>query len=124
MIAYATDHHPPAPVIQVTVANVVNRRLRRTLPALLDTGADITAIPKSFLNVLKLYPIAQLQLEGIDGKSAIVLMYAVRLTIDELVIPRQEIILTGLDFIVVGRDVLNLLNLYLYGPQSTFEIKP
>ncbi|MDQ3247630.1 MAG: aspartyl protease family protein [Chloroflexota bacterium] len=108
----------------MTVTNVVNRRFRRTLPALLDTGADITAIPQSLLTILKLYPIAQLQLEEIDGESTTVLMYAVRLTLGELVIPRQKIILTGLDFAVVGRDVLNLLTLHLYGPQLSFEIKP
>ena len=56
MMAYASEQHPPAPVLQVTVSNVANRRLRRTLPALIDTGADVTALPEFCLSPLKLYP--------------------------------------------------------------------
>jgi len=122
MIAYAHDHHPPAPVLQVTVNNVANRRLRRVLPALIDTGADVTALPEFCLSPLKLYPIAELELEGIAAESKVVLLYAVRLTVEKLVIPRQEVVLVKLDFAVIGRDVLNRFNLHLYGPQLAFEI--
>ena len=122
MIAYASDHHPPAPVLPVTVANVVNRRLRRVLPALIDTGADVTGLPEFCLSPLKLYPIAELQLEGIEANPRVVLLYAVRLTVEELLIPRQEVVLTKLNIVVLGRDVLNRFNLHLYGPQLAFEI--
>lgn len=45
MISYSNDHNPPAPALQVTVANVVNRRLRRVLPALLDTEGVLQPFP-------------------------------------------------------------------------------
>jgi hypothetical protein len=122
MIKYGLDHHPPAPVLQVTISSVTNRRLRQTLPALLDTGADITAIPEYCLSPLKLYPVAQLQIAGIQATRNTVFIYAVRLAVAELVILRQEVILTSLNFAVIGRDVLNRLNLHLYGPQLAFEI--
>ena len=45
-----------------------------------------------------------------------------QLTIADLVIPRLEVVLTGLDFAVVGRDVLNHLYLLINGPELTFDI--
>ena len=80
--------------------------------------------PTFVFRPLKLYPVGKLQLEGIETNRNIVYLYAVRLSIAELTIPRQEVILTKLNFAVLGRDVLNHLNLHLYGPQLAFEINP
>ena len=57
MIAYDTRHNPPAPTVQVTIANVMQRRRHRKAPALLDTGSDITAIPRSLASEIQVYPI-------------------------------------------------------------------
>ncbi len=124
MSVYATTHDPPAPLLDVTVTSVVNRRRRRSLPALLDTGSDITAIPRYLVERLQLYPISRLQLESVEATTSTVFTYAVRLTIGELTIPHLEVILTGLDFVVVGRDVLNRLYLLLNGPEQTFDLQP
>jgi hypothetical protein len=109
-------------MLEVTIGSVINRRLRRTVTALLDTGADITAIPTTCVNLLRLYPIAELQLEGINAGTTRVFLYAVRLVVGDLVVPRHEVIVAGFDFAVIGRDVLNRVNLHLYGPQLAFEI--
>jgi hypothetical protein len=122
MIGYSKNHHPAASVLEVTVSNVVNRRLRRALPALLDTGSDVSALPEFCLSPLKLYPVAEIQLEGIETKRTIVFLYAVRLTLAGILIERQEIVLTKLNFAVIGRDVLNRFDLHLYGPPLAFEI--
>ncbi len=87
MNVYATTHDPPAPLLDVTVTSVVNRRRRRSLPALLDTGSDITAIPRYLVERLQLYPISRLQLESVEANTSTVFTYAVRLTIGELTIP-------------------------------------
>lgn len=63
MTPYDTSFDPPAIVLPVTVASVVHRRPRLEAPALIDTGADITALPESFVERLKLYPIGRLNLE-------------------------------------------------------------
>jgi len=122
MIAYALEHQPPAPMVQITASSVVNRRLRRVLPALLDTGADVTALPEFCLSALKLYPIAELQLEGIEAQRRSVFLYAAQISIAEIVIPRQEIVLSKFKFAVIGRDIINRFNVHLYGPQLAFEI--
>lgn len=122
MIPYDLNFDPPAPILQATVSNVRNRRLHRTFPALLDTGGDITAIPNYCKQSLKLYPIKQMYIEGIHGARTPIYVYAVHFTFAELVVPRLEVILTPLEFIVMGRDLLNRFDIHLYGPQLLFEI--
>jgi predicted aspartyl protease len=122
MIAYDNHHNPPAPVAQATVANAMQKRRRRSAPALLDTGSDITAIPRSLANTLQLYPIGQIRLEDVQAQTLQVLTYAVQLTVAGLIIPRLEVIQTGLDYVVLGRDVLNRLYVLLNGPDTMFEI--
>jgi hypothetical protein len=73
---------------------------------------------------LKLYPIRQLQFEDFQANTSAVFTYKVRFTIAEIVIPQIEVVPTGLDFAVLGRDLLNRFNLCLYGPRLTFEINP
>lgn len=120
MNKYNASFDPPALCMNVTIANTINRRKRRTLNALLDTGADITAIPQEQADLLDLYARNQLQLETIEGTTSIIYTYAVSFTIGELIIPRLEVILTGLDLVIVGRDVLNQLYLHLNGPEQHF----
>ena len=122
MKPYATGFDPPAPVIEITVGNVLNRRLRRTFPALIDTGADVTAIPEICLQALDLYAIAEMQFEDVQANLTDALIYVVKFTINDLVIPRQEVLLTGLEFVLVGRDVLKHFNLHLYGREQKFEL--
>lgn len=122
MTPYDTSHTPPAPMVHVTVASIVRTRRRESAPALLDTGSDITAIPTKFVDALQLYPISRLRLEDVQSKTVPVFTYAVRLTIAGLVIPRLEVILTGLEFVVIGRDVLNRFYLLLNGPDLTFDL--
>lgn len=123
MSSYNASFDPPAPLLEVTIANTANKRRRRSLSALLDTGSDITAIPDSLAQPLQLYPIGQIQLESVEATTTTVLTYAVHLTIGDLSIPRLEVILTGLDFIVVGRDVLNRFYLLLNGPEQNFDLR-
>ena len=122
MIDYNTEYEPPAPILPVTVASTLNRRLRQTWSALIDTGSDVTAVPVETVDRLQLYAIRRLQFEDLHGNTSILFTYKVRLTINDIVIPELEVIPTGLDTAIIGRDVLNRYNLHLYGPHREFEI--
>ncbi len=122
MNAYDLTQSPPAPMLRVTIAQVTNPRRRETLPALLDTGSDMTAIPRRFVAKFQLYSVGRLSFEDVQSETAMFYTYAVRLTIASLRIPRLKVILTGLDFVVVGRDVLNQLYVLLNGPDLTFDV--
>lgn len=123
MNSYDVSLDPPALCVNVIIANPINRRKRRTVKALLDTGADITAIPNEQVELLDLYEIDRLQLETLEGTTSIIYTYAVRFTLGDLIIPRLEVILTGLNMVIIGRDVLNQLYLQLDGPRQQFALQ-
>jgi hypothetical protein len=60
--------------------------------------------------------------EDLHASTSIVFTYKVRLVIVDLVIPQLEVIPTGLNVGVIGRDVLNRFDLHLYGSRLAFEI--
>ncbi|MBU1662567.1 MAG: retroviral-like aspartic protease family protein [Chloroflexi bacterium] len=122
MIAYDNISDPPAPFLPVMLSNISQTQPKKSIPALLDTGSDVTAIPDTMVERLQLTPIGRLQLENVDAETTIVFTYAIQLTIAEVTIPQLEVILTGFDFVVLGRDVLNRFYVLLNGPEFTLEI--
>jgi hypothetical protein len=119
---YGTDFEPPAPVLRVTIAHSRRRHLRRTVLALLDTGSDVTAIPDFLIDELQLEPVGWLRVENLAGVGRRQYTYPIRLQLAELTIPRLEILDSQLDFVVVGRDVLNRFALHLNDPDQTFTV--
>ncbi len=107
---------PPAPILQVTVSRVSRIQAEENRFALLDTGADMTAIPVTLVHRLRLTRVGKLQIEDVNGNAVIKQTYAARLQILGHELPWLEIVLTELDFVVLGRDVLNLLDIRLNGP--------
>ena len=124
MIAYDTTFDPPAPILQVTVANVLNRRWRLTLPAILDTAADITAIPEFVLHQIKAYPVSKIRIEGVDAQSNIIDTYRVQMVVAEQRISRLPVIPVNFEFVVLARDVLNQFVVHLDGPKLIFTFGP
>ena len=123
MIAYDTRYNPPAPTVQVAIANVMQRRRHRKALALLDTGSDITAIPRSLASEIQVYPIGQIRLEDVQAQTQKVLTYAVQLTFADLMIPRLEVILTSLYHVILVAIVLNRLYVLLNCPAAAFDFR-
>ncbi|MBM4461153.1 MAG: hypothetical protein FJ011_25920 [Chloroflexi bacterium] len=122
MIPYDQGFSPPAPVLQVTITNCTQKRRWRTMSALVDTGSDISAVPRELAHTLQLYPVGRLRLEDVQARVTIALTYVVQLTVAGLVIPRLEVILTGLSHVVLGRDALAEFCVLLRGPEQTFDM--
>jgi len=122
MIEYSGRYDPPAPMVQVTLRHILQGRRRATAIGLLDTGSDVTAIPATLVQRLDLYPFSRLRLEDVTGETRTILTYAIHLNIGEKTIPKLEVIQTGLDHVILGRDVLNQLYLSLRGPELTFTL--
>ncbi|MBI3958614.1 MAG: hypothetical protein HY328_07380 [Chloroflexi bacterium] len=123
MINYDTAHDPPAAAVPIRVANPIRRRLRRDVSALLDTGTDITAIPAALESELQLYAVSRIRIENVDASVNFVYTYTVRLEIGPLIVPPIQVILTNLDFAIIGRDILSHLYLLLNGPEQTFDLR-
>ncbi len=123
MINYDLAQNPPAPTLQVTISGARRTFPHRTMPALLDTGGDVTAIPRALVNILSLYTVGRIQIEGVEGALNIFHLYPVKLKLNGITIPRVEVIATDLDIVVVGRDVLNQFYFLLNGPEQTFDLR-
>lgn len=122
IFSYDTSFDPPAAVLDVIVSSAKGTRPRERLHALVDTGADISAIPSRLVNRLDLYAIAQIHLEGVEAQSILYATYAIRLQLLGHTIPRLEVVLTEHPFVILGRDVVNLFDLRLNGPEKQLEV--
>ncbi len=79
-------------------------------------------MPKECLDALQLYAVAEIQFEDVQASTTNTFIYVVKFALGDVVIPRQEIVLTGLEFVIVGRDVLQYFDLHLYGKEQKFEL--
>ncbi len=81
-------------------------------------GADITAIPTFVAETLPLPAVGQIRIEGITGERVVPTFGAVLHLGNEYTTEPTEVILTDLDFVVLGRNVLNKFYLTLDGPEQ------
>ena len=118
MLEYDGTFDPPAPVLRAMVSRSDRTRPRLFTTTLLDTGSDITAIPDNLVSPLDLYPIGRIQLEDVEGRRKIVYTFSIQLQVAGETIPYVEVITTGLDFMVLGRDVKQVGGLQGLGCRS------
>jgi hypothetical protein len=93
------------------------------LSALIDTGADLTAIPEFLDRRLNLYQIGRMAVEDVNGFTEVVDTFVARLIIADHIIPEHKVLITGLDFVVLGRDLLNSFYFLANGPEQTFALQ-
>jgi hypothetical protein len=120
MIHYDNSFDPPAFTLPVILTGVINIRPRARVQALIDTGADLTAIPAYLENRLHLYRYDHLQVEDVYGVKTPAYTYKVRLTVAGYTTKAMEVVLTSLNFVVLGRDWLQDYYLLLNGPEQNF----
>ena|SRR6266566_3247497 len=113
---------PPAPLAIIELRNAATGEILRDVPMLLDTGADVTLLPRGCVNQLQIPsdPSHVYELVAFDGTRTAAI--AVHL----------DLIFLGLTFRglfgiidqpdgILGRNILNHLNLKLNGPALLWE---
>ena len=120
-IAYNSALNPPAPFLSVEISALIGTQAQ-SIPAKIDTGADITAIPTQVIDQLGLTPAGEIKVEGYDGRSSTSYYYDIILQIDRLKLTGLAAIPLHEEYALLGRDVLNQLQLLLDGPALTLEI--
>lgn len=120
---YSHQYYPAAPIVDVTFISAAEQERVGPLTAMIDSGADGTIVPMSYLDEIHAPPTVEMVIRSQWGERRKVLLYLVDVQIGDLLLGGIEVVGDEeSDEIVLGRDVLNRLRLFLDGPGETIEI--
>jgi predicted aspartyl protease len=118
--AYDESRDPPAPVLPLLVAAPGSDEAV-AVSSLVDTGADCTLVPVEIASRLRLPLVDRVPVEGLGGAVRRAPVHAALVRIAGL---RVIVRLVAFDTeAVIGRDLLNRLNLVLDGPGRRLSIR-
>lgn len=120
---YSFRYFPPMPVLQVALSFPDQGQWQRPVTAIVDSGADFTIVPLSTIEPMNLPLVGDANLVSQWQDRRAVHVYQVDMQIGGIVMASVEIAgdPNG-DEIVLGRNVLNDLDLRLNGPSLQLEL--
>lgn len=120
---YSNRFDPSMPVVEVGISLLRQSHPTITVPALIDSGSDASMLPLSVLEGIGAKPIDTVRVRGILGQSFPLDLYSVRLYIGPHRLSSVEIAgAPSEEECLLGRNVLNRLEIVLNGPASTTGI--
>lgn len=120
---YNREYFPPIPVAEVTFITAAESLRAGPFEAVIDTGADGTIVPIDYLNGILASPTVEMTMRSQWGERRRVLLYLVDVQIGEITLPGIEVVGDEQsDEIILGRDVLNRLQILLDGPSTSTAI--
>ncbi len=122
---FSREYFPPAPVISVEITAPGESPSKVQYTALIDTGADGTFVPTRLLEELGVPIIHMTNVRAHMGES----LYRVSIhridfvLFDSIRFPNIEVVADDWgNGIILGRNLLNKLNLHLDGPSETTRL--
>ncbi len=112
---------PPAPLANVVLQNPENGSEEKEVPMLLDTGSDVTLIPQIYAKRLNLFVSREFELAGFDNKKSLGQVAKLHLIFEGKTF-RGEYFLIEQDYGIIGRNILNFLNIQFDGKNSRWKI--
>lgn len=120
---YNQNYFPPIPVLQVRFSTPEWELHTAPLEAIIDTGADGTLVPIEYLREIEASVEGQGVLRSQWGEHRVVNLYLVDVEVEGLTLPGIWVVGDELgDEIILGRNVLNRLQLLLDGLATTTEV--
>lgn len=122
-VQYNSQYAPAIPVLAVSFGYGDAHRLPEMFEAIVDTGADATIVPDNIARRLKASPLNPAHLETQWGDVHPVTMYLLDVQIGDVRLP--SVVVAGdseTDEIILGRNVLNKLPLFLDGPTQQTDV--
>ncbi len=113
------DYAFPIPVLPIRFKALTTSAETDVIEAIVDTGADITVAPAQLFVDLDAQDIQETYLVSQWGDRHPVTLYIVDLAIDGQMLP--GVVVAGDEAateVILGRNILNLLPLFLDGPQE------
>lgn len=121
---YSVDEEPAVAFIPLRIGHDLYPDRAGDFRAKIDTGSDMTAVPETAATFFDLRKAGELVAEGFDGRQRKLAVYAARLELPSGERVRLNVLTIPADYVLLGRDVLNLPRLLLDGPALTLEILP
>jgi len=126
---FSQEKFPPAPILEISLSQPLERAQTELLPALIDTGADFTMVALHWLLQIDAPEIRSAHVRGLWSERQLVTLYLVDIHLETGVLSGVEVI--GIDSteehfddaddeIILGRNVLNKLFLLFEGPNKLF----
>lgn len=117
------NHDPPFPAIQIGISTPEQAQRQRQLTVLVDSGSDGTLLPLDVLKAIGASYVDHIRVQGLFGGGRSVALYMVQLQIGPYTIHAVQVGATNRkDEVVLGRNVLNQLDITLRGPAGVVEI--
>jgi predicted aspartyl protease len=113
----------PIPVLSIHIGPLGQRPVIGPITAIVDTGADMTLLPVSWIQPLQVAPFSAGRLFGQWRDPHVVDFYLIELAIGGIRLTNIQIAANEeVTEVIIGRNVLNKLPLFLDGPQQQIEI--
>lgn len=115
---YDQNRVPPIPVIDVWLVIPDNNDWHGPYTAIIDSGADLTIVPLGLLRQFQAPYLRRAVLRSQWKERQVVFLHEVDVRIGDLLLPAIDV--AGDDFsqdVLLGRNVLNRLDLRLDGPK-------
>ena len=122
-IPYSPEYTPPAPILPVTFGLSGERPSFGPYNGFVDSGADISIVPRLLLVDWGIPSVAEASLRGQWSERRVIRLYLVDLAIAGLRL--RDVYVAGDDDgdeIIIGRNILNKLPLFLDGPERQTDM--
>ncbi len=121
---FDAGYTPPAPVLPITLIGPDGDRTE-VLNALADTGADVSLVPTAHLRQIAAPVAAEAMVRTPWGERHPVIVYLADILVTGTLLPSVYVIGDDLGSeVILGRDVLNRLRLFIDGPAGYTEVLP
>ncbi len=120
---YDATYFPPFPTLEVTLSTPAEGLTVGPLSALVDTGSDATFVPVEHLSRISAVETVEMWARSYWGERRRVLLYLIDIRVGHLMLPGIEVVSDDLgNEILLGRDVLNRLQVLLDGPAEMSKL--
>ena len=90
----------------------------------IDTGASHTVIPDYLVNTLDLKKTRETVVKTVSGMESTHYNYFVSIQIGSVKFDRFEVVAMPKEYVLLGRDLINLWKLEVNGETETYSIEP
>jgi len=124
MTPYAeTQYALPIPILPVLIGHPEDTPWLGPIESIVDTGADITLFPLEWVSRVHAPSVLDGRIRNVSGSYSTVTFFVVSLQIQDIRFSEVQIASAdSIDEVILGRNVLNKLPLFLDGPKLQTEI--